>query len=83
MDKGLMNITFGEPVNASSFVASSISFQAAENLGTSPSAETISLSSTNVTVLSPDGLTQVIDLGLNNLNNIKVSEEGEERTRKS
>ena len=43
-----------------------------ENLGTSPSANTISLSSTNVTVLTPDGLTQMIDLGLENINNIKA-----------
>ncbi|GMH88778.1 hypothetical protein TrST_g6209 [Triparma strigata] len=72
MDSGYMSMTFGEPVNASSFLASGITFQATDNIGTNPDANTITLSNTNVTVLSSDGLTINVDLGLKNLNDIKA-----------
>lgn len=72
MDTGYMNLTFGEPVNASSFLASGITFQATDNLGTNADANTITLTNMNVTVMSGDGLRIKVDLGLKNLNDIKA-----------
>ena len=68
MDTGYMTLNFGEPVNASSFDATGINFQRAVNLGVTTDAETITLSNTNVTVLSSNGLVQQIDIGQANLN---------------
>jgi len=72
MDTGLMTLYFGEPVNATSFTPSHMSFQAVENLGTDPSANIISLVETNTSVLTPDGTTQQIQLGNVNMNAIKA-----------
>ena len=72
MDTGIMNLTFAEPVNGSTFVASSLSFQAASNLGIDTSANALALSTTNVTVLSEPAETVSVDVGLYNLNRIKA-----------
>jgi hypothetical protein len=72
MDSGVMTMSFGEPVNASSFDATGVNFQAASNLGMAEGAETIALAGTNVTVTSPDGLVQTIDVGRANMNAVKA-----------
>ena len=70
-DSGIMDINFGEPVNATSLIASNINFQEIENMGTNAAANIIALTGTNVTILTDNGSSQKINLGNVNMNKIK------------
>ncbi|GMH59898.1 hypothetical protein TrRE_jg13421, partial [Triparma retinervis] len=72
MDTGVMNMTFAEPVNISSFNAESVNFQAAVNLGIEPNANTLALTNQNITKLSGDGVEISMNIGTYNLNRVKA-----------
>jgi len=72
MNTGVMDLTFAEPVNISSFNAEAVNFQAAMNLGIEPNANTIALTNTNITKLSGDGATISVNIGTYNLNRVKA-----------
>ena len=72
MDTGVMTMTFGEPVNITTFNAESVNFQAAQNLGIDTSANTIALTNKNITRLSGNGVQISFNIGTYNLNRVKA-----------